>query len=177
MDYQQFHNNPSPCECNTSSHLYEPYGHVITGDLSIIPNSKLRDLIAKGPKYREPCKVEWDKNLSLLCEAVYQYALQWAKREIVELSVLSSWKEMVKGQIEERISKLKQNFKQPTGKVLQNVDVKACLSDLHNKYVFVPADKAPNNIIIICKRYYTETLIKELGLDNCFTPTLNSTYA
>ena len=68
-------------------------------------------------------------NLSLLCEAVDQYALQWAKREIVELPVLSSWKEMVKGQIEERISKLKQNFKQPTGKVLQNVDVKACLSD------------------------------------------------
>ena len=132
LDYHQFHNNPSPCECNTSSHLYQPYGHVITGDLSIVPKSKLRDLIAKGPKYREPCKVDWDKNLSLLCEAVDQYALQWAKREMVELSALSSWKEMVKGQIGERISKLKQNFKQPIGKVLQNVDVTACLSDLHN---------------------------------------------
>ena len=185
MDYHQFHNNSSQCECNTSSHLYQPYGHVITGDLSIIPNSKLRDLIAKGPKYREPCKVNWDKNLSLLCEAVGQHALQWAKLEIVELSVLSSWKEMkalsswkemVKGQIEERISKLKQNFKQPTCKVLQNADVKACLSDKHNKYVFVPADKAPKNIIIICERYYIETLIKELGLDNCSTPTGNSTY-
>ena len=176
LDYYQFRKNPSQCECNTSSHLYQPYGHVITDDLSIIPNSKLRDLIAKGPKYREPCKVDWDKNLSLLCEAVDQHALQWAKREIVELSVLSSWKEMIKGQIEERISKLKQNFKQPTGKVLQNVDVKACLSDLHNKYVFVPADKAPNNIIILCKRYYIETLIKELGLDNCSTPTGTSTY-
>ena len=81
---------------------------------------------------------------------------------------------MVKGQIEEHISKLKQNFKQPTGKVLQNADVKACLSDLHNKHVFVPADKAPNNII--CKRYYIDTLMKELGLDNCSTPTGNSTY-
>ena len=83
---------------------------------------------------------------------------------------------MVKGQIEERISKLEQNFKQPTGKVLQNADIKACLSDLHNKYVFVPADKAPNNIIIICKRYCIEPLIRELGLDNCSTPTGNSTY-
>ena len=150
----------------------------------------MRDLIAKGPKYREPCKIDWDKNLSLLCEAVDQYALQWAKREIVELSVLSSWtemvkgsimvlsswKEMVKGQIEERIAKLKLNFKQPTGKVLQNADVKACLSDLHSNYVFVPADKALNNVIIICKRYYIETLIKELGLDNCSTPTGSSTY-
>ena len=73
-------------------------------------------------------------------------------------------------------TKLKQNFKQPTGKVLQNADVKACLSEQHNKYVFVPADKAPNNIIIICKRYYIETLIKELGLDNSSTTTGNSTY-
>ena len=144
---------------------------MVTSDLSVIPNSKLRDLIAKGPKYREPCKVVWDKNLSILYEAVDKYALQWAKRENG-----NSWKEMVKGQIEEHISKLKQNFKQPTGKVLQNVEVKACLSDLHNKYVFVPADKAPNSIIIICKRYYIETLIKELGLDNCSTPTGNSTY-
>ena len=61
---------------------------MITGDLSIIPNSKLRDLIAKGPKYREPWKVDWDKNLSLLYEAIDQYILQWAKQEMVELSVL-----------------------------------------------------------------------------------------
>ena len=53
--------------------------------------------------------------------------------------------------------------------------MKARLSDLHNKYVFVPAGKALNNIIIIFKRYYIETLIKELGLDNCSTPTGNST--
>ena len=79
----------------------------------------------------------------------------------------------MKEQIEERISKLKQNFKQTTGKVLQNADVKACLADLHSKYVSVPADKAPNNIII-CKRKNIETLIKELGLDNCSSPTGNS---
>ena len=109
----QFYNIPSQCECNTPSHLYQPYCRVIAGDLSVIPNSKFRDLIAKGPKYRETCKVDWDKNLSLLCEAVDQYALQWAKREMVELSVLSSWKEMVKGQIEERISKLKHNSNNP----------------------------------------------------------------
>ena len=43
---------------------------------------------------------------------------------------------MVKGQIEECISKLKQNFKQPIGKLLQNADVKACLSDLCNMFLY-----------------------------------------
>ena len=32
LDYHQFHNSPSQYECNTSSHLYKPYGHVITGE-------------------------------------------------------------------------------------------------------------------------------------------------
>ena len=76
-----------------------------------------------------------------MCEAVDQYVLQWPKRLTVELSVLSSYKEMVKDQIKALIFKLKLNFKHTTGKVLQNVDVKACLSDPHNKYVFVPDDK------------------------------------
>ena len=94
---------------------------------------------------------------------------------MVELSVLSSRKEMVKSQIKERTSKLKQNFKQPVDKVLQSAEVKSCRSDLHNWYISVPADKAPYNIVIICKSRYIETLIKELGLDHS-TPTGNSTY-
>ena len=40
------------------------------------------------------------------------------------------------------------------------------LSSLHDKYVFVPADKASNNIVFVCKSYYYECLIKELGINN-----------
>jgi hypothetical protein len=36
------------------------------------------------------------------------------------------------------------------------------LSSLHDKYVIVPADKASNNIVFVCKSYYFECLIKEL---------------
>ena len=60
-------------ECHISSHLYHLHGNTISGDLSIIPNFKLRDLIAKDPEDREHSKVERDKILSLLCEAVDQY--------------------------------------------------------------------------------------------------------
>ena len=58
------------------------------------------------------------------------------------------------------------NFKQPSHKVLDNHTVKECLNQLHEKFVFVPADKAGNNVIIVCKKYYIETLVKELGMDN-----------
>ena len=60
--------------------------------------------------------------------------------------------------------------------MLQNADVKACLSDQHSKYAFLPADKAPDNNVVRCKRHYIENQIKELRLGNCSTPAENSTY-
>ena len=37
---------------------------------------------------------------------------------------------------------------------------------LHANYVLVPADKAANNVIIVCNKYYIDTLVKELGINN-----------
>ena len=42
--------------------------------------------------------------------------------------------------------------------------MKECLKELQEKFVFVPADKAANNIIVVCKHYYLEVICKELGL-------------
>ena len=43
-----------------------------------------------------------------------------------------------------------------------------------NKYVVVPADKASNNIVFVCKSYYFECLIKELGINS--NTASNTTY-
>ena len=47
---------------------------------------------------------------------------------------------------------------------------------INYKYVIVSADKAPNNIVFVCKSYYKDCLIKELGIDTLvgnptYTPT------
>jgi len=47
------------------------------------------------------------------------------------------------------------------------------LSQIHQNYVVVPADKASNNIVFICKRYYVDCLLKELSTDDT---TKKSTY-
>ena len=39
------------CSCNSSRYKYELCGHVVKGDLSIIKDVKLRNLISKGPTY------------------------------------------------------------------------------------------------------------------------------
>ena len=40
-------------QCKESKFCYEPRGHVITGDLNVIENAKLKELVAKGPKYKK----------------------------------------------------------------------------------------------------------------------------
>ena len=43
-------------------------------------------------------------------------------------------------------------------------DVVTELSRLYENFVIVPADKASNNYTFVCKRYYVDILIEELGL-------------
>ena len=46
------------------------------------------------------------------------------------------------------------------------------LNILQEQYVMCPIDKVANNIAFICKKYYVEVLLKELGLLN----TTSNTY-
>ena len=50
--------------------------------------------------------------------------------------------------------------------IFKDPNVANHLSVLHDKYVIVSADKAPNNIVFVCKSHYIDCLIKELHIDN-----------
>ena len=110
----------------------------------------------------------------MLFESIDLYAERWAKREQVNLKYLSEWKDRVKELVVDRISGLKEKFKSPKCKVLNQPDVKDALEKLHADFVLVPADKAASNVIIVCKKYYIETLVNELGINT--TSNTNSTY-
>jgi hypothetical protein len=60
--------------------------------------------------------------------------------------------------------------------IFKDPNVAKHLSPLHDKYVIVSADKAPNNIVFVCKSHYIDCFTKELGIDNSlgsptYTPT------
>ena len=72
-------NDYTTCNCSSSAYLYQPLGHVINGDLSIITN---RYLIKKGPTFREQNNTNWDLCLKLCMEeGVHNYRDTWASRE------------------------------------------------------------------------------------------------
>ena len=141
----------------------------------VIENVKLRELVAKGPKYREPNKINWQSMETMVSNSTDLYAEQWSKREQVDLKYLSEWKDQIKELVVERISSLKEKIQSPKPKILNDPDVKDTLRRLHDDFVLVPADKAANNVIVVRKKYHIETLIKELGI-NTTNISPNSTY-
>ena len=114
--------NPQTCQCKESKFCYEPHGHDITGDLRVIENSKLRELVAKGPKYREPSRVNWKATETMFLESIDLYAKNWS---------ISEWKDQLRELVADRISNLKGHFKSPKCKVLDQPDVKDNLHKLH----------------------------------------------
>ena len=98
-------------------------------------------------------------------DAAEKYARQWAAVEEVDVECLSDWLSKVRDKLKSRISHLRSHTKGVnTYSVLDDPSVKACLDALHNEYVVVPADKASNNIIFVCRNYYIQCIIYELNL-------------
>ena len=45
---------------------------------------------------------------------------------------------------------------------------------MHENFVLVPTDKASNNVIVVCKKYYLDVVIKELSLNNTYKEVHNN---
>ena len=69
------------CECSSSNVCYSPAGHIVTGDLKVIKDIKLRNMIAKGPNYREQNNSNWNVNSKICKEAVSKYKVIWSKKK------------------------------------------------------------------------------------------------
>ena len=77
------------CSCSSSDFCYGPAGHVVTGDLRIIKDTKLRELVNKGPSYREQNNIDWDLNARICEEAVTEYKVKWSRKLRVDRRVLN----------------------------------------------------------------------------------------
>ena len=99
-------------------------------------------------------------------DSVADYARQWAKREKEDLDILSEWVTNARSLIQIRIKKLSGFMSSRSTSIFKDPNVAKHLSLLNDKYVIVSAEKAPNNIVCVCKSHFIDCLIKELGIDN-----------
>ena len=61
-------------ECKDSKYCNQPAPHIVTWELKIISDSRIRSIICKGPKYRFPLVIE--KKLLTLHKKVMESMLK-----------------------------------------------------------------------------------------------------
>ena len=87
------------------------------------------------------------------------------------MHALNDWKDEFLRIVDIRIENFTTHphlYKQPPSRSVKALKRK--METLHSKYVFAPADKAANNVIIIWKRYYVEVLKEELNSTSTYVP-------
>ena len=174
----------SECDCSTnkmySKYVYKHHGHVHTGDMDIVKNSRLQMLMKKGAQFRERKFYTRYKHYQIICEHLDNFVIKWAKKEKCEPTVLKDWLETLKLFIHHRLKTLlcrsSLNGTSCTSPVLGDPEVVEYLDKLHSRFVIVPVDKASKNFAFICKSYYIKVLMNELGVKNSSDITGNSVY-
>ena len=148
-----------PCHCKDSPFKDNHHGHIISGDLRIVRDNKLRKIISKGPKFREPQKLDWDKARDSIKSGITDCVSSWCAKHRKNKNVLLAWQTEVNSKVDDRIDKLKTEKEQK-----ETSSSKKCLKELLSKFVIAPIDKATGNVSFICQRFYALVLAKELGL-------------
>ena len=162
-------NTPASWDCKKSNYLYPSTGHVITGNLKVIPDARVRNIISKGPKYRFPSNIDFSKCRREIAATLNDFSNRWCKRENVEPDALKKWKINIFKIIDTRISFYSRNTHLLPPKPKSSFcHLKRGSQDFHMNYVLVPADKAANNVVVVWRLYYIDTLKRELVDTNAY---------
>ena len=164
-DRETFGTGLSSCNCASSEFVDQNHGHVVTGNLRIIQNKHLRKLIQKGPNFREPKTINWKRSRKMIEDGI---DICSSKFRMVDSNIteddMKPWKTEILNKVDSKIRLLRRKIKyQKLNPVLKRPEVVDYLKHIHDKFVLVPIDKASNNIAIICKRYYVEVILNEIG--------------
>ena len=89
--------------------MYPAAGHIMTGNLKIISDSRIRYIVSKGPKYRFPSRINFNKCREEIASALNDFGNRWCKREYVEPDALKERKVSIFKIVDQRIKFYSQN--------------------------------------------------------------------
>ncbi len=155
------------CSCRTffgngrinETHLVN--GHVMTTDVSIVADGRIKYLLQEGTKFRESVSVETLHECFQLAIDEFTIKLQAEAQRTgknLDMARLEQWKQEVKGLFRRKYNQ--QPIRLPTRRtVRRDLDE---LKRMHEHFVISPCDKLSHNFGITCKYYYMRELKNEM---------------
>ena len=93
-------------DCIGSPFKDKDHNHIITGNLKIIEDNKLRKFFPKVLKYRENRMVDYQKAKESIITTIKSCTQFWCDKHSITTSSFSQWKQAVTSAIDEKTSHL-----------------------------------------------------------------------
>ena len=118
--------------------------------MKIINVARIRSVISKGPKYRFPAIIDFNKCRETIASALNDYCTRWCKRQHVESNALNNWKLKIFKIIDECVLFYSNNLDiLPPKLKLSFRYLKQGIQEFHRKFILAPADRAANNVVVV----------------------------
>ena len=131
--------------------------------MKIIPDSRICNIVSKGPKYRFPSHIDFNRCREEIASALNDFSNRCCKQESVECNVLKEWKlstcifNLLVVDKRIKFNSHKTNPLTPKDKSSFR-HLKQGIQEFHRKYGLVQADKSANNIVFVRRLHYINTL-------------------
>ena len=165
------------CDCQTkyAPFVYEPHGHVHTGNLEIIENEDLNSVMSMGAKYRLTPSISRFKILSLVEDSIIRLKKKLCRASKTKVACFDMWFDILHKRLKRRCKSLEKSDLE-SNDIFEKAHIAEYLKQVHERFVIVPVDKASNNFAIICKTFYINVIMKELGINKKGVITGNNVY-
>ncbi len=153
------------CQCSQSNFVYSPAGHVITGNLDFIQNQHLKQLMQCGAKYRIPTSTCWEEVTRVSKTMWFSFVNRHHKKFGIDQAVYEAACAKYEQVVNRRIIRESTHQPQP---IEAEINIPAAIENLrklHENFIVAPADKAANNFVICCKKYYLLCICVEMGVE------------
>lgn len=132
-------------DCKSFSYRVSHHQHIVTGNLRVISNCKLRKLSSNCLYYRGNKTINYKKSKSPISKDFLSCRYNLTK------DTYTVWYDTIKSNVEERIFHVMVKLKfQQTKPILQDEEVLDWLNNSHEKFVVVPIGKTCNNVSSVC---------------------------
>ena len=146
------------------------HGHIYTGDMAIVKNDELRNIMVKGFGYHDQQPPNKEVAYNSIVSGVDSYISKVSDKLSLRTTSFDGWKSEVLKRVKYNLNKCN---KYKFNTILKKPEVKSELSKLQDDFVIVPVDKAAKNISIICKKYYIDVMSNEIENSETFEEVSN----
>ena len=114
--------------------------------------------------YRFLSQIDFNRCREEIASSLNDFGNRWCKRESVECNAIKKWKLSILNILDKHINFYSKNTNLLPPKPKSSFrHLKQGIQEFHRKYVLVPAEKAANNVVVVSRLRYINTLKQELN--------------